>query len=498
MPQKIKNLSSILYPEFTEFRKQAESFNLIPVFKEILADTETPVSAFYKLTNGVKNKYCYLLESVEQGERLGRYSFICADPQLFFQSDTNDEFSNTTPMEQMYLNLKQYKPAENKLLPRFWGGAVGFVSYDYVHRLENLPIENKDGILWPETMFLLSRNILIFDHFRQKIKVVCSVFIDKKTGLEKQYLKAVNEIDNVVKTLRNSKPLTGNISSLNKNNNISSWSHSFPKNGFLSAVKKTKEYIRAGDIIQSVISQRFYKPISCSPFSIYRVLRTVNPSPYMFFLKFNDLHLVGSSPEILVRKENNIAEVRPIAGTRPRGTNDEQDKKYEHNLLRSVKERAEHLMLVDLGRNDLGRVCRYGTITVPEFMTIERYSHVMHIVSLVRGKLDKKHNVAQLFNVCFPAGTVSGAPKIRAMQIVDELEPTIRGPYAGAVGYISFQGNMDMAITIRTMIIKKDIVYVQSGAGIVSDSIPEKEYVETQSKAAALLKSVGIAENGME
>lgn len=491
----------MFYPNFNQFKLLSKKGNLIPVYQEIAADIETPVSAFLKITDGLKEEYAYLLESVERGEKLGRYSFLSAGSSYIFEKKVNGD----NPLKELRKLLARYRPVNLPGMPRFWGGAVGYLSYDYVRCLEKLPEMTTNQLNLPDCFFLLTDNLIIFDHILQTIKVVSCIYLEdtlhsNKKEIEKKYQQACRKIENLVNKLK--KPLlktnevTTSFSA--KRGNVSPLKSNFSRNNFLQAVSKAKEYIRQGEIIQVVLSQQFQEKVNCSAFEIYRSLRTVNPSPYMFFLKFNDFALVGSSPEILVRKEGKNVEVRPIAGTRPRGKNEQEDKKLEKNLLESPKERAEHIMLVDLGRNDLGRVCEYQTIQIPELMVVEKYSHVMHLVSSVVGKLRKNEDSFSLLDACFPAGTVSGAPKVRAMEIIEELEPTRRGPYAGAVGYFSFQGNMDMAITIRTILVKDSYAYIQAGAGIVADSLPEREYRETKNKAAALFKAIALAEQKSE
>ncbi|MFA5858100.1 MAG: anthranilate synthase component I [Elusimicrobiota bacterium] len=495
-------MSLQVFPAINEFKRLAKTCNLIPVYCEILADTETPVSAYLSLTNNDKCGYSYLLESVEQGGKLGRYSFICVDAVPLNVKDNNK--SKATPVMAVNTLLHQYKPADIKGLPRFWGGTVGVVSYEYVRRLEKLSNPRKDANDFPEMLFMRGQTVVLFDHVERKMKIVYAADLTKNNNNPVQaYEAALRNINLTVDSIKAGRAAKNKVSINKKQKNSSSgkqdkWVHSLPQKQFTAMVRKNREYIRSGDIIQMVLSQRIHKKLECQPFSIYRVLRTINPSPYMFYLKFKDLYVIGTSPEILVRKEGAVAEVRPIAGTRPRGKTEADDLKNEQNLLRSIKERAEHLMLVDLGRNDLGRVCRYGTVKVPEFMVVERYSHVMHIVSSVTGKLNTNVTAGKLFDACFPAGTVTGAPKVRAMQIIDELEPVTRGIYAGAVGYFSYQGNMDMAIAIRTIVVKDGRVYIQAGAGIVADSVPEKEFKETEAKAAALVRAVKIAEEGVE
>ncbi|MFH1094439.1 MAG: anthranilate synthase component I [Candidatus Omnitrophota bacterium] len=499
------------YPSKEQFKKLSKKGNLIPVYTELLADLETPVSAFMKIDTGF---YSYLLESVEGGEKIARYSFLGSNPSLIFQSKGKNiellqksgsrfkKISYTTktdPLDEIKKIIRQYKFVSVDGLPRFCGGLVGYMSYDSVRFFENIPDKNPDDLKLYDCIFVLTDTILIFDHIAHKIKVVSNVHLDDKRGrltsgaLDKIYDNAKNKIDNLAKMLQ--KPLrirkkSRKIQPFNVKSNVS-------KAKFIRAVAKAKEYIRAGDIIQTVLSQRFKTQINAKTFDIYRALRMVNPSPYMYYLKFSDTKLIGSSPEVMLRCEANIAEVRPIAGTRIRGKNEEEDRILSENLLKDPKERAEHIMLLDLGRNDLGRVCSYGSVKVKELMKIEKYSHVMHIVSDVQGEIKKGLDNLEVLKATFPAGTVSGAPKIRAMEIIDELETVRRGPYSGCVGYFSFSGNLDSCITIRTIVVKGKTAYIQAGAGIVADSKPEKEFQETVNKARALLKAIEIAQKGM-
>ncbi len=495
-------MKELIKPSLQEFKVLAKKGNLIPVYKEILADLETPVSTYLKIC--AENKYSYLLESVEGGERWGRYSFIAWDPKFIFQSKGN-KISITRPGEKMHwetsddplMQLKElmagFSPVDIKGLPRFWGGAVGYASYDMVRFFEHLPNKPEDVLNLPDSVFLITDKMVIFDHLSHTLKIVACVSLKDTKSLSRIYNDAEKEIEKIIDRLK--KPLKNNnikkFVSRNVNSNIG-------KDEFSKKVEKTKHYIKAGDIIQSVISQRFARKTNADPFDIYRALRLINPSPYMYFLKNDGFEIIGSSPEILVRKEDLKAETRPIAGTRPRGKNEDEELKLALELQSDPKELAEHIMLVDLGRNDLARVCLPGTVKTPHLMVIEKYSHVMHIVSSVEGVLKPGTDSFELFRACFPAGTVSGAPKVRAMEIIDELEPEARGPYAGAVGYFSFSDNMDMAITIRTIVLKDKTAYAQAGAGIVADSIPEKEYQETKNKAAALFAACDLAEHGLE
>ncbi|MBI4651040.1 anthranilate synthase component I [Candidatus Desantisbacteria bacterium] len=491
------------YPSLPKFISYSKKGNLIPVYKEILADTETPVSAFMKLDTG---EYSYLLESVEGGEKIARFSFLGSNPSIIFLSrcgsveiiengKTKKIKTKDTPLNILKKHMLQYKPVYIEGLPRFHGGAVGFLSYDMVRYFENISDKNQDILNIPECLLMITDTIVVFDHVNHTIKVVTNAHIDNKKNVRDAYNEAKKKIDIIVAGLKSPIFLNsekgGKRKKLQFNSNVS-------KEEFIQNVKKAKEYIRAGDVFQVVLSQRLDIKLNCNPFDIYRALRKINPSPYMYFLRMGETIIAGASPEILVRVENRKIEVRPIAGTRPRGKNEREDDKFENELINDSKERAEHIMLVDLGRNDIGKVSKYKSVHVPEFMTIEKYSHVMHMVTDVVGELIQGKDAFDSLEAAFPAGTVSGAPKIRAMEIIDELENTRRGPYAGAIGYISFYGNLDTCITIRTVIIKNGIAYIQAGAGIVADSDPEKEYQETLNKARGMLQAIHMAEGGLE
>jgi len=490
------------YPPLSEFREKAEGKNLVPVYREILGDLETPVSAFYKLGGG---DYAYLLESVEQGEKIGQYSFLGINPSIVFKGwgkeiEITKEGATSTiqTSEDPLLYLKDlvdgFRPAQIEGLPRFWGGAVGYITYDYVRHLERLPESNPDDLGLPEALFVITDVLLIFDHLRHTIKIVANAY--PKEDPISAYKEAIAKIERVVDALKSLPISIPNPQIPAPKPLVES---NLTKEEFVSIVDKAKEYIRAGDILQVVPSQRFkVENLPSDPLSIYRALRRINPSPYMYLLKHKDVGIIGSSPELLVRVEDGVVETRPIAGTRPRGRSDLEDAELERSLLKDPKELSEHIMLVDLGRNDLGQVCEYETIDIPEFMVIERYSHVMHIVSSVKGRLRKDRDHFDALKACFPAGTVSGAPKIRAMEIIEELEPVRRGPYAGCVGYFSFSGNLDSCITIRTIILKDRVAYIQAGCGVVADSDPEREYEETCNKARALIKAIEMAAEGLE
>lgn len=490
------------FPSPEQFASLATQGNLIPLYREILADMETPVSAFKKIDDG---KTSFLLESIEGGEKWARYSFLGSGPGRVFRSRGKryevledgcviQEGDCADPLAELKAFLAPYRPVPIDGLPRFFGGAVGYLGYDMVRFVEELPDANPARIGAFDSCFLLTEKLLIFDNMRQKIKVVCNVHLAPGADPAVAYRQGVAQIDELIEQLR--APLPRHAPEVSTESPV--MASDFTREGFMAAVEGCKEYIRAGDIIQVVLSQRFSGPLGgTDPFDIYRALRTINPSPYMFFLRFGDTLVVGASPEVLVRKEGEQVEVRPIAGTRPRGTTAEADLVFEAELLADPKERAEHIMLVDLGRNDLGRVCRAGSVEVSELMVIERYSHVMHIVSNVRGNLLEGRDAFDVFRATFPAGTLSGAPKIRAMAIIDELEPCRREIYGGAVGYFSFSGNMDMAIAIRTLVIRDGRIHLQAGAGIVADSDPNAEYQETVNKAQGAMSAITMARKGL-
>jgi len=471
-------------------------YNLIPVYREIIADMETPVSAFIKLR---EDSNSFLLESVEGGENLGRYSFIgvnpfmvvcCKEGTITIEGEQKEVIKSVSdPLDIMKDLLKEYRSPLLSDLPPFFGGAVGYVGYDCIHYFEKIPGKNSDDLNFPELLFLFTDTVVIFDHLKHRVKVLVNA--RTKDDVTLSYESALLRIEEIIAKLRSSVNVAPLIESSSE---IDDFTTNIEKSDFIEAVKKAKDYIFAGDILQTVLSQRFSMPITADPFDIYRVLRTINPSPYLGYLNFSDMTMIASSPEPLIKVDGDKVITRPIAGTRPRGLDEEDDRRLETELLNDEKEKAEHTMLLDLGRNDLGVVCRPGTVTVDDFMFIERYSHVMHIVSQVSGEIAKDKDIFDVLRAAFPAGTVSGAPKIRAMEIIDELEPVRRGPYAGVFGYFSFTGNLDTGITIRTIVVKEGKAYVQAGAGIVADSVPELEYDETVNKAMALLRAVKMAE----
>lgn len=492
-------------PTYEEFKQLSLQGNLIPVCREILADFETPVSAYLKLAHG---DYGFLLESVEGGEMIGRYSFLGSQPFMVLRSKGNrvtlEKNGETTErilrsgedaLDVLKELLASYSFVPIPGLPRFCGGAVGYLSYDMVRHFEKLPVLTDDDLELPDSCFLFADSLLIFDHIAHRIKVLCNAEV--KGDPKKAYDKALDKIESLIGQLK--EPITDNKWLNPEHHAIPPLvSSNLTRQKFEEMVHRVKKYVFAGDCIQTVLSQRFQTDITTDSFNIYRALRSINPSPYMFYLSFGDVRLVSSSPEILVTELDGKVTTRPLAGTRRRGLNPAEDTALMEELLKDPKECAEHVMLVDLGRNDIGRVCETGTVKVAELMNIEKYSHVMHIYSHVEGNLSKKHDNFDLLRASFPAGTVSGAPKIRAMEIIEELEPTRRGPYAGAAGYFSFSGNMDAAITIRTIVCKGNKAFVQAGAGIVADSVPEQEYQETLNKAQALLKAIEWAEMGLE
>lgn len=493
----------MIKPNLSEFKHLAAKAGLVPVCREIVADLDTPLTAFAKVAGG--RSHAFLLESLQGGEKWGRYSFIGVDPLAVFtshgadieicQGDNRDKFTGD-PIAALKELLASFAPCDTAYLPRFFGGAVGYMGYDMVRFMERLPEVNPPLEQFPDSSFMVPKIVLIYDNIRQTIAIVNCVPVDREIDdYDARYQKALSEIEQTVELLR--RPLPEELTVSPETVAGHDFSANMSEQQFEEMVARAQEYILAGDVIQVVLSQRFHSKTSLRPFSLYRALRHINPSPYLFYVQLGDVIQIGSSPEILVRLEDGDVEVRPIAGTRKRGKNEEEDLALEQELLADPKERAEHLMLVDLGRNDLGRVCRYGTVETRDLMVVERYSHVMHIVTGVHGKLRQGLDQFDVLKACFPAGTVSGAPKIRAMEIIEELEPERRGPYAGAVGYFGFSGNMDICITIRTFIMQGDDLWVQAGAGIVADSDPKKEFEETINKAMGLRKAVELAEKGL-
>lgn len=488
-------------PSLEEFKALASKGNVIPVFQELLADMETPVSVFSRFMD---REHCFLLESVEGGKRWGRYSLIGVDPYAVFEMKEKNvsikrngvdlvKGQQGRPLDILRDYLKTKKPVAVPGLPRFFGGAVGYLSYEAVREFERMP-EPKTAAEWPDASFMISDQMIIFDNVRHTMKVLVCVHTDEFESMDAAYEYGVSGVKGLLSLLGKKVPTVY----LPKERIDVELKSNMTKAQFEGAVERAKQYIVDGDIIQAVLSQRFSTELPVSPLLVYRALRVINPSPYMFCLKFGHRLLIGSSPEVMVRLTDDKVELRPIAGTRHRGKTEQEDRQLTDDLLKDEKERAEHVMLVDLGRNDLGRIGEPGSVQVKDFMTVERYSHVMHIVSQVEAIRKKDADAFDILAATFPAGTLSGAPKIRAMEIIHELEPERRGPYGGAVGYIGYDGNMDMAITIRTLQITGDQLSIQAGAGIVYDSDPEKEYEETCHKARAVVRSLEAAAAGLD
>lgn len=492
----------MFYPELENVKKLSEEYNIIPVSLEVYADLETPISIFRRLE---QNNYCFLLESVEGGEKWGRYSFIGKNPFITVKGsgkrtelkyrDGRTETIESNPFEVMKKLMAKYKGAPMKSLPRFNGGAVGFFGYDTARYFERLPNIPEDDIGMPELHFMFADEIIAFDHFKHKLHIIVNLHADGP--IERRYNTAVSRIKEIYAELKATGQVLTDAVMPRTPSGIKTpvISSNISRERFCENVLKAKEYIKNGDIFQVVLSQRLCIETECSPFNVYRALRTINPGPYMYYLKFDGYTLAGSSPEMLVRVVDKRVETCPIAGTRKRGGTSEQDDALEKELLSDEKERAEHIMLVDLGRNDIGKVSNFGTVKVDSLMHIQRFSHVMHIVSNVSGELRDGVTSFDALSSVLPAGTLSGAPKIRAMEIIDELETVKRCQYGGAVGYLSFDGNLDSCITIRTIVFKKGKAYIQAGGGIVADSVPELEYEESMNKAMALIKAIGEGEN---
>jgi anthranilate synthase component I len=533
----IAGITGGTYPSLEDARALAAQGNLIPVYREVLADMETPVSVFRKIARG---RYSFLLESVEGGERLARYSFIGTEPRLVATLHDHRAVVRTTgragsgdgegdpagaetresrfddPLVFVRDLLASYKPVPLPDMPRFQGGAVGYLAYECVRYFERLPSPDRDDLKLPDSVLMLADTLVVFDHVKHRMRVLSHADLQTHGGdVDAAYHAAVARVDAILARLH--APLPASSSGAHGSSAgrtqvdgqaarrqpvspdlvpspLPGVASTFTKDMYESAVGHAKEYVGEGDIIQVVPSQRLSRPLRASPFSAYRALRAVNPSPYMYYLELDDIHVVGASPEMLVQVEDGVVRTRPIAGTRPRGRTEREDAELAADLLADEKERAEHIMLVDLGRNDVGRVARPGTVRVSTLMDVEKYSHVMHIVSQVEGQLKDGCDAYDALRSCFPAGTVSGAPKIRAMEIIAEIEPCKRGLYAGAVGYFSYTGNLDTAIAIRTMVIKDGVAHVQAGGGVVFDSVPATEYQETLNKAAALLRALDVAE----
>jgi anthranilate synthase component 1 len=487
-------------PDYDEFVALLEQGNVVPVYREILADMETPVSAFLKIDDGGD---AFLLESVVEGERWGRYSFLGVAPRLVLRSKGREvtltsgsevlhTIDSDDPLDEVQRLLERYHPVPVPGLPRFTGGLVGYLGYDMVRFFERLPDTAADDLNLPDQYLMLVDTLLVFDNSSKTIKVVSHASVEDGVEPRAAWDAACARIDELIARLRG--PVRVPVAERHARPPLEVGAN-LSQATYEDMVRRAKDYIVAGDIIQVVLAQRFELPLRAHPFSIYRCLRTVNPAPYMFFLRLGDSTLIGSSPEVMVRLEGDEVTVRPIAGTRPRGTEERSDLEMERELVSDPKEIAEHVMLVDLGRNDVGRVARIGSVEVTERLIVERYSHVMHLVSNVRGRLADGMDCFDAFRATFPAGTLSGAPKIRAMEIIEELEPVKRGVYGGAVGYFSFSGNMDTCITIRTILVRGDRVFVQAGAGVVADSVPEREHAECVNKARAMIQAIRLAES---
>ena len=485
----------MISPTLESFKKKINNGNLIPIFKNIDINIENP-SLILKNISSEEN--IYLLESYEGPLKWSRYSFIGFNPKLIISSKKNrisikqnnrTKTINGDIFKEIKKIMKKYRPVASKSLPRFYGGLVGFFSYDIISEIEKIPRASNKDTKFPDCNLMFSDSLIILDNVKNSAKIVVNVEVKKNANLEKIYKNSIKKINNIEKKIKCNTRIINKLSSnlSKKKNKIFS---NFKSPDFIKAVKKIKNYVNNGDIIQAVISQRWATKYNYDPIDLYSALRDLNPSPYMFYIKNKSNYIIGASPEVLVRVDKGVVETRPIAGTRPRGKNKLQDKNLEKDLLKDPKERAEHVMLVDLARNDMSKVCNSGSVKVTNMMSIERYSHVMHIVSNVKGTLNKNNDSIDVFKACFPAGTLSGAPKIRAMEIISELEPNNRGPYGGSVGYFGFSGNMDMSITIRSFYIDNNVLYFQAGAGIVADSNPKMELKETINKSGAMVKAI--------
>jgi anthranilate synthase component 1 len=496
----------MIQPDYRTFCRLARQGNLVPVYETVTADLLTPVSAYLRL--GRDARYAFLLESVEGGEKIARYTFVGANPIEVFryrreacilEGKGRLHWEQSNPIEFLRHRIGRYRLVRIPGLPPLVGGAIGYFAYDMVRLVERIPARGRDDVGLDDAVLMFYLGLVAFDHVQHRIWIVRNVFTEGEGSLRAKYDAAVREISATRRTLE--QPLGDRVGAPRRRPSQSGTlrvTSNFRHGAYLAAVRKAKRYIRAGDIFQVVLSQRFAARTTANPFAIYRALRVVNPSPYMYFLKLGEAAVVGSSPEMLVKVQGREAFYRPIAGTRPRGRDEKGDQRLEAELTTDPKERAEHIMLVDLGRNDLGRVCEYGSVRVEKLITVERYSHVMHLVSSLRGRLRPDVDCFDVLMACFPAGTVSGAPKVRAMQIVDELEPTRRGIYAGGILYLDFSGNLDSCIAIRTLVAKDGIAHVQAGGGVVADSIPAREYEETVNKSRALRAALEAAHKGMK
>ncbi|HXN21996.1 MAG TPA: anthranilate synthase component I [Candidatus Dormibacteraeota bacterium] len=493
----------MIQPDYKSFCKLARSGNLVPVYETVAADLLTPVSAYLKLASGAR--YAFLLESVEGGEKIARYTFVGANPREVFryakdacvlESEGRLLWEECHPIEFLRNRMTRYRPVRLPGLPPFVGGAIGYFSYDMVRLTEHLPARLKDDIGQYDAMMMFYLSVVAFDHVRQRIWIVSNVHTNGAGSLRSKYDAAAREIATIRGAL--DKPLETSARPVKKKRKAKKPAQlrvtaNVSRGEYLASVRKAKQYIRAGDIFQVVLSQRFSARTDADPFEVYRALRALNPSPYMFFLRLGEISVVGSSPEMLVKVQGRDVFYRPIAGTRPRGRDEKEDQRLESELSSDPKERAEHIMLVDLGRNDLGRVCEYGSVHVEKLLTVERYSHVMHLVSSLHGRLRENVDCFDALMACFPAGTVSGAPKVRAMEIIEEMEQTRRGLYAGGILYLDFSGNLDSCIALRTMVAKNGMAHVQAGGGIVADSSPEGEYQESVNKARAVIVALETA-----
>ncbi len=492
----------MIQPDFREFQRLAKQGNLIPVYDSFSADLLTPVSAYLRIARGAR--YSFLLESVEGGEKIARYTFAGANPEEVFRYvagacvlESRDRllWEERDPVTFLRARMERFRPVRVPGLPPLVAGAIGYFSYDMVRLIERLPKRLRDEIGLYDAQLMFYHGIVAFDHVQHRLWIVRNVATEGPGTLRAKYNAAVREIARTRKLLEEpaaaEQPKSPAKSKRAKALKVTS---NFKCDEYLAAVRKAKNYIRAGDIFQVVLSQRFSAKTDAHPFDVYRELRALNPSPYLFYLQMNDISIVGSSPEMLVKVQGRDVFYRPIAGTLPRGKDEAEDQRLEKKLLASEKERAEHIMLVDLGRNDLGRVCEYGSVKIDQLMTVERFSHVMHIVSSLRGRLREDVDCFDALMACFPAGTVSGAPKVRAMEIIEELERSRRGIYAGGVLYLDFAGNLDSCIALRTMVVKNGVAYVQAGGGIVADSTPGGEYQETINKSRALVTALELAQ----
>jgi len=484
----------LYHPSLDEIKAQVGKGSLIPIYRSINADLETPVSAYLKVA---KPPYSFLLESVTGGESIGRYSFIGTEPYRVLKTGAGEEFGEVDPLTLVEEEMESHKLIHVPGLPRFHGGGVGYLAYDTIHYFEpRVPTMPEDPQGLPESVFMFSDTLLIFDHVRHDIKIVSHIRLNG--DLDTEYSKAISKIDELAERLAKPLELPKELTQQPERDVTSSEVQSnFTQERYHQAVEKCVEYIYAGDVIQVVNSQRYSRKTAVHPFQIYRALRSVNPSPYMYYLNLDNFQIVGAAIETVAQVQDGIVATHPIAGTRPRGQTPEEEQALAEELRNSEKQQAEHIMLVDLGRNDIGKVSVPGTVSVTRLMEIERFSHVMHLVSHVEGELKPDLTVYDALRSCFPAGTVSGAPKIRAMEIIAEVEGEKRGPYGGAVGYFSFSGNMDTALVLRTGIYKDGVMYIQAGGGVVADSIAEDEYMETKHKSGALLRAIDLAE-GLE